>query len=633
VFVVYALGACPTIYVGDSGELVAAVHVLGIPHPSGYPLYVLVGKLWTLIVPIGTIAYRMSLFSAACAALTCGVLYFLARRLGLGPLAASVGTLLFAFSPSWWSQANIQRVYALNALFVALASTAALSWHRSERRSHLVLAFFLCGLGASNHTFMAVCAVAIVLFALIHRPALFRQPRWMVESALAFAAGLLPYLYLPLRSRFDPRLDWGNPETVSGFMDVVFRRDFWGRKWLEGPADFWPIGIDYAASLGSELLWLGSLLAGVGFAIGWRRRWPVLLPLIIMAGNVAAMALHGSRTDIFTWHRYYIPSYLMAGLLVAMGCQVLAERRWRARRVLLVLPLVALLSGFAAHDRSRYHIAEDFSRTLLGTLPPGAHLSASDDNILFVLIYLHLVEGLRPDLDLILQGVGGADLPALRFDPDTDPLFMTHHPNWSIRGLEILPTGLAFRTIRAGAPLPEPIIPKTELEGEHDPRVPKDYLTQNLIGHFHYMLGITFETRAWARAAREFDAAGRAAPHNDVLFYNLGLIHERNGLLPEALEAFERSHAANPRRIASKNDVRAADRVAELKAEVERADALERDAASRLGPGLTPGSAAYHRALARVLDTRGQPLLARGHTLRAQRIDSREPEFSPMTAP
>jgi hypothetical protein len=56
--VVYALGACPTIYVGDSGELVAAVDTLGIPHPSGYPLYVLLGKLWTPLLPVGSVAHR-----------------------------------------------------------------------------------------------------------------------------------------------------------------------------------------------------------------------------------------------------------------------------------------------------------------------------------------------------------------------------------------------------------------------------------------------------------------------------------------------------------------------------------------------------------------------------------------------
>ena len=74
---VYTVGACRTIFVGDSGELVGAVYLLGIPHPTGYPLYVLLGKLWTLLVPVGSIAYRMSLFSAVCAAAACGVLYCL----------------------------------------------------------------------------------------------------------------------------------------------------------------------------------------------------------------------------------------------------------------------------------------------------------------------------------------------------------------------------------------------------------------------------------------------------------------------------------------------------------------------------------------------------------------------------
>ncbi len=93
-FVLYAAGACPTIYVGDSGELVAAVHTLGIPHPSGYPLYVLLGKLWTLAVPVGSVAYRMSLFSAACAALTVGFVHSVCRRLGLHPVAALTSAML-----------------------------------------------------------------------------------------------------------------------------------------------------------------------------------------------------------------------------------------------------------------------------------------------------------------------------------------------------------------------------------------------------------------------------------------------------------------------------------------------------------------------------------------------------------
>src|SRR5437773_4527895 len=113
-FAVYALGASRTIYVGDSGELVTAVAVLGIPHPSGYPLYVLLGKLWTLAVPIGSIAFRMSLFSAFWAAAACGMLYRLSRETRLSVPASILSALLLAFAPTFWAEANVQRVYALN---------------------------------------------------------------------------------------------------------------------------------------------------------------------------------------------------------------------------------------------------------------------------------------------------------------------------------------------------------------------------------------------------------------------------------------------------------------------------------------------------------------------------------------
>jgi tetratricopeptide (TPR) repeat protein len=568
VFGVYLAGACPTIYVGDSGELVTAVHGLGIPHPTGYPLYVLLGKLWTLVLPFGSVAWRMSAFSAACAAAACAALFALLRRARLHPVSAALAALLLAFSPSLWGEANVQRVYALNALFVVLATWAAFGWYETRSPRRLALAFFWCGLGAANHTFLGVFAAALALFVLAAEPGILRRPREIAAAAAAALAGLLPYLYLPLRSRADPALDWGNPETLEGFLDVVLRRGFWERAWLEGPADLVPIAIDWARSLATELTWPGAGLALLGLAAGRRRGWPVLLPALAMLGNLAALALHGSRSDLFLWHRYYIPSYAMGALLAGLGCDVLLARLPRGARLLpLAFPLALLLAGWSHFDRSRYRVAEAFASEVLRELPPGAHLSASDDNILFALLYLHFVEGRRPDVDLVLQGVGGADLPPLRFDPDRDLLYFTHHPNWEVPGLAVVPVGLVFRVARAGHPLPEPVLPAGPLAGEDDPRVPRDYLTRNLIGQFHYMLGVTHERRDWEKARREFDAAARAAPGNDVLFYNLGLIYRRNGQLDDAIRAFERSHAINPRHLPSGSRPRAADRLAELAAE------------------------------------------------------------------
>jgi tetratricopeptide (TPR) repeat protein len=188
-----------------------------------------------------------------------------------------------------------------------------------------------------------------------------------------------------------------------------------------------------------------------------------------------------------------------------------------------------------------------------------------------------------------------------------------------VAGLEVVPTGLVFRAWRAGRPPPPPAIPVLELAGEHDPRVPKDHLTQNLIGHFHYMLGVTFEDRDWPRARRELALAAARAPDNDVLFYNLGLIYRRNGLLDEAVAAFERSHAINPRPLASVQDARAATRLDEVRAEAARLARIEQELAAdpSVAASGAPGSHARHLRLAELLARRGEHVAARGHRLRA----------------
>jgi len=625
-FSIYSLGACRTIYVGDSGELVAAVHTLGIPHPSGYPLYVLLGKLWTLLIPAGSIAFRMSLFSAVCAAAAVSGLYLLGRRLELTAPTALFSSLLLAFSPSFWSQANIQRVYSLNALFLVMALSLAVAWFQKRDSRWLVAALFVAALGATNHTYMGIFLLALAIFAGITEPGLLRRPRVLVASALSVVLGLLPYLYLPLRSRTNPRLDWGNPETIRATLDVILRREAWERAWIESPVDLLIIAGDLLRQIGAELYLLGAILATLGMFRARKRGWPLLLLLLAALGNFLTMALHGSRSDLFIWHRYYIPTFIVFALLAGLGLEVVRERlSSRFAAAALVLPMVMLLVGYPQFDRSRYRVAEDFSRTLLSTLPPGAHLSASDDNILFVLIYLQLVEGVRPDVDLVLQGVGGADLQPLRFEPDSEPLYFTHHPNWQISALQIAGTGMAFKIQRSGAPLPELVIPKTELDGELDSGVPKDYLTQNLVGHFHYMLAVTFELRDWPKAEQEFAKARRAAPSNDVLFYNLGLIYRRNGLLDRSLAAFERSNEINPRHIASRNQVRAADRIQELRVELERLDRIEAELVETLRQ-LDRGSATFHRAMAASLLSRGEPLAAGGHALRALEVEDPESE-------
>ena len=625
IFLLYAAGACPTIYVGDSGELVAAVHTVGIPHPSGYPLYVLTGKLFTLVMPLGSVAYRMSLFSAVFAAGAVGLVYAAARRAGLHPVASVFGASLLAVSPSYWGEANVQRVYSLNAFFVAASILIFFEWYRSgalgnDRDSRwLYLGFFITGLGATNHTFMALQAAVMFVAALVYEPRLATRRGWLAGIAGSFGVGLLPYVYLPLRARTDLLVDWGSSETLAGFLDVVLRRDYWGQAWVEGPLDVLRAAGDYLWSFATELLFFGAALALWGVLASRGRGWPRLLLPLVMGANLLALVLHGSRADLFIWHRYYIPSYIMAALLAALGCDELCRRLPRGLRLApLVLTLTGLVSGFGHFDRSHYRVADDFGRKLLSSLPENAHLAASGDNVLFPLMYLHYVENVRPDVHLILQGVADVDRPPLSFRPDEDALYFTHHPNWSVAGLEIVPAGLAFRVAGARRVGTDPaldtpvLVPSGNLAGDGDEKVPRDYLTQNLIGHYHYMLGTTFAGRDWPRALAELDQAAASAPDNDVLFYNLGLLYTRNGLYSEAFDAFRRSAAINPRLLAGS----ARDRLDEVRRELDRLGAIELTLQNEL-PLL--GTRERAPAFAERLDALGEHLAARGYRIRMLR--------------
>ncbi len=562
-FAVYVIGATRTIYVGDSGELVAAAYSLGIPHPPGYPLFVLLGKLWLAVVPFGTVAFQMSLFSAFFAALCCGLLFVVCRGLDISRMASIMATTALAFSPSFWSQANVQRVYALNGFFLVLSLWFYLKWCDDNCFKNLALAFFAVALGSCNHPFMGVFAIILILHSVCLRPRTFMNIGQFAMLAVAGIMGLLPWLYLPLRSKMQPRLDWGNPESLDAFWDMVIRRDFWGRAWIEGPADLLPISTDYLTGIGAEFLWVGAIIACVGlWAMKSQHRW---LFALIMIANFATIAWHGSRSDIFIWHRYFIPSFIVVAIALGAGVHWIVAHRWRyAGWLLLLLPTASLCLHLRDMDRSKYQIADDFSRQILEQLPAGATLIANDDNILFVLIYLQLVEGLRPDINLVMQGVGDADLAPLHFDPTIDPVFFTHHPNWNLPDLRIIPLGLVFRAWPVDAPPPKPLGFSQSLVGSDDPEIPKDYLTQNLVGHFHYMWGITSENYHWIEAERHFRLAIKHAPSNDVLFYNLGLIYARNGFLKRARVMFARSHAINPRRIPSNAEAKASNMLTQV---------------------------------------------------------------------
>jgi hypothetical protein len=417
------------------------------------------------------------------------------------PVAAVFAALLLAVAPSFWAEATIQRVHAERALRraghhggVPLGGAA-----RLRKPRHGVP---LVRPGAANHAFMAVYAVALALAVAWIDPRTLISRRALLAAG-AFILGLTPYLYLPLRARAHPPLDWGDPQTMHRFLDVVLHREFWPRAWIESPADLLPITRNFLDGIAHELGWAGAALAGIGAVVAFRRSWPVALLALVVAGNLATLALHGSRHDIFVWHRYYIPSYLVLALLAGLGCDWLVGRLPRGLRALpLAIPLLLLLAAWRDHDRSRYRIAEAFGDAVLASLPPNAHLAATDDNVLFTLMYLHLAEGRRPDVDLILQGIGGPGPPPLRVSTPTRTGCSSRTIRTGGRPRSTSSGGTRLPRAARGASVAAAVARSTSSPARTT-RECRRTTSPGLIAQLHYMLGFTYPRADWRQARDE----------------------------------------------------------------------------------------------------------------------------------
>ena len=152
---VYVRTLAPTVMWYDMGEFATAAYVLGIAHNTGYPLYLLLGKLFTLL-PIGDIAYRVNFMSAFFAAGTVFIMYLIVIHLTKRRSAALLSAVTLGFTSTLWSNATWAVSYDLNAFLTLLILYLMLIWMEAEKDTLLYLMIFLFGLSLGNHRLILV---------------------------------------------------------------------------------------------------------------------------------------------------------------------------------------------------------------------------------------------------------------------------------------------------------------------------------------------------------------------------------------------------------------------------------------------------------------------------------------------
>lgn len=411
--VIYGLTRAPTVTAEDSGELACASYFLGIAHPPGFPLWCILAKGFTYL-PFGNVAERVTVFSVLCTSLTGSLVCLFVCRLFPSRLAGIAGGLVFLFGKTIWSHAVVIEVYPLNALFVMLILVLVQQWLESGRDRLLLWISFLAGLGLSNHPLLIFLLLPSALLIVIHKPALLKRWGFLTTVLLVFALGLLPYLYLPIRSAARPEINWGRPTTFQAFLSHITRSQYThpGEGSQFTFSAFLAFLKDFLAQLPDQYGLLLTVLALAGlFALLCRRRKTGALTLSFAALSVIGPLLVGgypSTSENFSIAQaWYQPAYMMmavwAGAAYGWFSQRLDSVRPKmlsaALMGILFLPvLVPLWKNYCECDKSRYFLARDHALSILDCMEPDAIYFPGGDYSDFAVLYLQLVEGIRPDV-------------------------------------------------------------------------------------------------------------------------------------------------------------------------------------------------------------------------------------------
>jgi Protein of unknown function (DUF2723) len=463
VFVIYWLTLAPTTAFWDTSEYIAAAYVLGIPHPPGNPLFVILAHTFGLLPLAASYAERINLFAAVTSASAAGFWFLVAERWlrGIVPHrwarygAAFGGVLVGATSWSVWNQSTVnEKVYTVSLLSIALVMWLVVRWGDDAPGTHrdrwLVLIAYVLALSSTNHLMGLLAVPALVVYVLWTDWRVVTRPTVIVAIVVAVLVGVsLNYFWLPLRAAQYPPINEGEPvcrsliEAITlrcqALNDVLNRVQYGKPPLSERQASYWGQLANflryYSWQFARDWGRLSGLATALFTVLGFSGLW-ALWKSDRRAG-VAGIALLGTLSVGLVYYMnfkygfsqylnepslprevrerdyFFIGSFSVYGAFVALGLGAFMEgiveflrdrgtqaSRWAAASPVLVFALIPLLGNRITASRAHETLARDFAWDMLQSVEPYGILITAGDNDTFPLWYAQEVEGVRPDVTL-----------------------------------------------------------------------------------------------------------------------------------------------------------------------------------------------------------------------------------------
>jgi len=416
VLAAYLATLAPTTFGLDSAELTAAAYSLGIVHAPGYPVYLLLAHVFTRL-PIGDVGYRANLFSAVAAAAAVGLLVAWLRRSTAGarrdaspPIPAVVAGVSFGLCFYVWSVAVVAEVYTLQGLLLVAILWCLWEWQERGQITCLLAAAGLTGLAFANSPATALWWPGLLVLAWSAVPGRALGRGRLAGAVAAFVLGLLPILYLPLRSAANPAFVYAGHYDAAGVfhrLDLAQLPNLW---WYVSGQPFRPLALAYTpGELLMEtahfvhLLWAAFL--GIGLPLGawgwlalWRRHRRQAIGLAAVALPQALFFISYRVADKDTM---FLPVLLVWAVCLGHGLGELQRvLPRRAAWVFLVLPIALLIVNTGLVDPKELRTLQQAARDrLLDAEPNGVYLALWGDAAM--MHSLQVVEGLRPDVQVV----------------------------------------------------------------------------------------------------------------------------------------------------------------------------------------------------------------------------------------
>jgi hypothetical protein len=422
----YCLTLAPGLTFIDSGELATVAVCLGIAHPTGYPLFTLLGRIAAYLPLGGEEILRLNLLAAVFCAGAAVLFYFLTLHLlvsirpglrdpGDAQVAARTGAtgaaLLLAFSETFWSQAVAVEVYSLHLLLLGIVLlmffTAILPSETTAAPERRWLAFaFALGLSFSNHMTTILLAPGLLFLYFATQGSSKRSWGRIGRMSPFFLLGLSPYLYLPLRASQVPFFNWGAPATAERFLWHVSGRQY--RVWMFSSTASAGKQLNYFVStVPSEVAYIGLVLALLGIAVLFRLNRHVFWGTLLL---FAACVGYSINYDIHDIDSYFLLAYVMLLLWSGFGIAAAVRsgmNRWHVpfriwRFVGLSLAIPAILVNYPRVDLSGRRSVEEYAKDMFASVAPNALVfSYQWDYWVSASLYMQYVRGYRPDVAVV----------------------------------------------------------------------------------------------------------------------------------------------------------------------------------------------------------------------------------------